>query len=158
MESVYVEAAALLQGIPGARHSADEAGRQREPAIARIGRAPHVSLQVEAPAGAASEGPQASRRRRLAGSPDRNAGGQDRSLGADRRRSVAGAGFFRECLAKDRKEGRDDRRWRECIYAEIRSRMRSQGGLSIQRMCELAGVSRASFYRHWEEREPAAAE
>ena len=25
-------------------------------------------------------------------------------------------------------------------------------------MCELAGVSRASFYRHWEEREPAAAE
>jgi transposase InsO family protein len=36
--------------------------------------------------------------------------------------------------------------------------MRSQGELSIQRMCELAGVSRASFYRHWEEREPAAAE
>jgi transposase InsO family protein len=36
--------------------------------------------------------------------------------------------------------------------------MRSQGGLSIQRMCELAGVSRASFYRHWEEREPTAAE
>jgi transposase InsO family protein len=25
-------------------------------------------------------------------------------------------------------------------------------------MCELAGVSRASFYRHWEEREPAATE
>ena len=25
-------------------------------------------------------------------------------------------------------------------------------------MCELAGVSRASFYRHWEEREPSAAE
>jgi putative transposase len=36
--------------------------------------------------------------------------------------------------------------------------MRSQGGLSIQRMGELAGVGRASFYRHWEEREPAAAE
>ncbi len=33
-----------------------------------------------------------------------------------------------------------------------------QGGLSIQRMCELAGVSRTSFYRHWQEREPAAAE
>lgn len=30
--------------------------------------------------------------------------------------------------------------------------------MSIQRMCELAGVSRASFYRHWEEREPAAVE
>lgn len=36
--------------------------------------------------------------------------------------------------------------------------MQSQGGLSIQRMCELAGVSRASFYRNWEEREPTAAE
>jgi len=36
--------------------------------------------------------------------------------------------------------------------------MQSQGGLSIQRMCELAGVSRASFYRHWEEQEPTVAE
>jgi AcrR family transcriptional regulator len=36
--------------------------------------------------------------------------------------------------------------------------MLAQGGLSIQRMCELAGVSRASFYRHGQEREPAAAE
>jgi putative transposase len=36
--------------------------------------------------------------------------------------------------------------------------MRAQGGLSIQRMCELAGINRASFYRHWEEKEPAAAE
>jgi putative transposase len=25
-------------------------------------------------------------------------------------------------------------------------------------MCELAGVSRAGFYRHWEEQEPAEAE
>jgi putative transposase len=36
--------------------------------------------------------------------------------------------------------------------------MRSQGGLSIQRLCELAGVSRASFYRHWERAEPTVAE
>jgi putative transposase len=36
--------------------------------------------------------------------------------------------------------------------------MRSQGQLSIQRMCELAGVSRAGFYRHWARQEPAAAE
>ncbi|HEY6252714.1 MAG TPA: IS3 family transposase [Candidatus Angelobacter sp.] len=36
--------------------------------------------------------------------------------------------------------------------------MRAQGGLSIQRMCELAGVSRASFYRHWEKEEPTVAE
>lgn len=36
--------------------------------------------------------------------------------------------------------------------------MRTQGGLSIQRMCELAGVSRASFYRYWEKEEPRVAE
>lgn len=36
--------------------------------------------------------------------------------------------------------------------------MQSQGGLSVLRMCELAPVSRASFYRHWEERAPAEAE
>jgi transposase InsO family protein len=36
--------------------------------------------------------------------------------------------------------------------------MQSQGGLSIVRMCELAGVSRASFYRHWEEKAPTEAE
>jgi len=36
--------------------------------------------------------------------------------------------------------------------------MRPQGKLSIQRMCELAAVSRASFYRYWTRREPAAAE
>jgi transposase InsO family protein len=36
--------------------------------------------------------------------------------------------------------------------------MQPQGPLSIQRMCELAGVSRASFYRHWARQEPAAAE
>jgi putative transposase len=36
--------------------------------------------------------------------------------------------------------------------------MRSQGQLSIQRMCEVAGVSRAGFYRHRARQEPAAAE
>ena len=36
--------------------------------------------------------------------------------------------------------------------------MQAQGGLSIQRMCELATVSRASFYRHWEEKNPTEAE
>ena len=38
--------------------------------------------------------------------------------------------------------------------------MESQGesGLSIVRMCELMGVSRASFYRHWESQAPTEAE
>jgi len=33
-----------------------------------------------------------------------------------------------------------------------------QGRLSVERMCHLAGVSRAGFYRHWQERAPAAEE
>jgi transposase InsO family protein len=33
----------------------------------------------------------------------------------------------------------------------------SQGGWSIVRMCELATVSRASFYRHWEKKAPTEA-
>jgi putative transposase len=48
--------------------------------------------------------------------------------------------------------------WRNSVYAEIRTRTQAQGELSIQRMCELASVSRASFYRHWEVTEPSAAE
>jgi putative transposase len=36
--------------------------------------------------------------------------------------------------------------------------MQSQGGLSIERMCALATVSRASFYRHWEQKAPTEAE
>jgi putative transposase len=36
--------------------------------------------------------------------------------------------------------------------------MQSQGGLSILRMCDLATVSRASFYRHWEKKAPTEAE
>jgi putative transposase len=36
--------------------------------------------------------------------------------------------------------------------------MQSQGGLSLVRMCELAMVSRASFYRHWEKQAPPEAE
>lgn len=33
-----------------------------------------------------------------------------------------------------------------------------QGELSIERMCQLAGVSRAGFYRHWQERSPASSD
>ena len=36
--------------------------------------------------------------------------------------------------------------------------MQSQGRLSLVRMCELATVSRASFYRHWEKQAPTEAE
>lgn len=36
--------------------------------------------------------------------------------------------------------------------------MRLQGGLSVERMCQLAQVSRAGFYRHWQEEEPSQEE
>jgi putative transposase len=72
---------------------------------------------------------------------------------------VAGVGFFRQCLAKNRGQTAAERRqWRHSIYAEIRSRVQSQGGLTIEQMCDLARVSRAGFYRHWLEKEPTAAE
>jgi len=32
--------------------------------------------------------------------------------------------------------------------------MQAQGGLTIERMCELGRVSRAGFYRHWQQQEP----
>jgi transposase InsO family protein len=36
--------------------------------------------------------------------------------------------------------------------------MQPQAHLTIESMCYLAGVSRAGYYRHWQEREPRAAE
>ena len=32
--------------------------------------------------------------------------------------------------------------------------MQAQGGLTIERMCHLGRVSRAGFYRHWQQQEP----
>ena len=46
------------------------------------------------------------------------------------------------------------RDWRSGIYDEIRGMMQLQGKLPVERMCQLAGVSRAGFYRHLVEVEP----
>jgi putative transposase len=40
----------------------------------------------------------------------------------------------------------------------IQSRAQEQGKLGVERMCQLAGVSRASYYRHWEVVAPDEAE
>lgn len=32
--------------------------------------------------------------------------------------------------------------------------MQAQGGLTIERLCELGRVSRAGFYRHWQQQQP----
>src|SRR5260370_10148814 len=72
-------------------------------------------------------------------------------------RKDIGAGFFQRCLAKSRGATPEERhQWREGIYDEIQEVMPLQGSLSIERMCQLAGVSRAGFYRSLQERAPVA--
>jgi hypothetical protein len=46
--------------------------------------------------------------------------------------------------------------WRDGIYDQIGELMSMQGKLSIERMCRLACVSRAGFYRSLQERDPVA--
>ena len=71
----------------------------------------------------------------------------------------AGAGFFQRCLAKSRGSTPEQRYdWREGIYDEIQELMPLQGSLSIERMCQMAGVSRAGFYRSLHERAPVEEE
>jgi transposase InsO family protein len=44
--------------------------------------------------------------------------------------------------------------WRDGVYDQIREVVPMQGGLRIERMCQLARVSRAGFYRFLQERLP----
>src|SRR6185312_16576288 len=46
------------------------------------------------------------------------------------------------------------RLWREGIYDQIREVMSLQGSLSVERMCQLAQVNRAGFYRSLQARAP----
>jgi hypothetical protein len=43
------------------------------------------------------------------------------------------------------------RAWRDGVYGVIQAMTTPlpQGALTIERMCALAGVSRAGYYRHW---------
>src|SRR5262249_54850612 len=52
----------------------------------------------------------------------------------------------------------EQRLWRNGIYEIIRSWKPEQGSLGVERMCQLAGVSRASYYRYLEIEAPAEAE
>jgi hypothetical protein len=66
-----------------------------------------------------------------------------------------GSGFFQRCLAKSRGSTPEKQRlWRDGIYDEIREVMPMQGSLSVERMCQMARVSRAGFYRSLQERVP----
>ncbi len=71
----------------------------------------------------------------------------------------AGSGFFQKCLAESRGSSPEQQqRWRDGIYDRIGELMSLQGKLNIERMCWLAGVSRAGFYRSLEERQPVVAD
>src|SRR6185369_6761332 len=76
--------------------------------------------------------------------------GADRGAGAQGRPAGAGAGFFRASLAASRGGGPAERRaWRRSVFAVIEATTRPQGALPIAAACGLAGVSRATYYRHW---------
>src|SRR5437879_1501364 len=88
------------------------------------------------------------------GSPQRNP-----SLEAAIGREDPGSGFFQRCLAKSRGSTPEDRRnWRDGIFEQIREVILLQGGLSIERMCQLAPVSRRGFYRSLKEKQPVEEE
>src|SRR6185312_5968263 len=66
-----------------------------------------------------------------------------------------GGRFFQRCLAKNRGSTPEERKhWRDGIYDQIREVMSMQGRMSVERMCGLASVSRAGFYRSLQERQP----
>ncbi len=69
---------------------------------------------------------------------------------AQGRAAGTGTGFFRRSFAAH-KSGR------KAICTLIAERA-GQGGLRVERMCELSGVSRAGFYRHWESSAPRQAD
>jgi hypothetical protein len=80
--------------------------------------------------------------------PQRGSGFEAGAGGED-----VGGGFFQRCLAKSRGSTPEKQRlWRDGIYDEIREVMPMQGSLSVERMCQLARVSRAGFYRSLQER------
>src|SRR5207249_6223185 len=77
--------------------------------------------------------------------PDRRAGAQGRPAGAGDR-------FFEGVLAAHRgaadAAGTD---WKSAVYRKVQGEMKVGRGLTMARMVELGGVSRASFYRYDED-------
>src|SRR5271156_1396805 len=104
---------------------------------------------LRAAAGAGREGRYAQGAGAGAGEPSVEGGAGDQG---------ARSGFFQRCVAQNRGSTPARQRvWRDCVYEEIRV-MRPQTHLSVESMCRLAQVSRAGFYRHWQERAPCSEE
>src|SRR5689334_11513909 len=120
---------------PRACHGTHEAGRERERTGARARGGSDYVVRMEAQVGRTAEAPPERAGARYARRAHRRAGRPSRTAGGSGRAAMDGAGFFRQCLAQGPGEGAAERqRWRAGLYAEIRERMRAQGGLSIRRM------------------------
>src|SRR5262249_60683492 len=84
-------------------------------------------------------------------------GRADPGVGAQDRPAAIGTRFFSASLAASRGSTPAERRaWRADVYAIIAAMTspRPQGELTVERMCALAGVNRASYYRHWQASAP----
>src|SRR6185312_12264496 len=114
-----------------------------------------VALQLAGPHGTSGY-----RRKAAASAIARGvAGARERQVEAGSGGEDAGTGFFQRGLAANRSSTPAHQGvWREGIYAHIRGVMSQQGSLSVERMCFLAGVSRAGFYRSMRAREPVEEE
>ena len=81
---------------------------------------------------------------------DRRARAQDRGAAGRPR-------FFSASLAACEGKTAGGRRvWRAAVYEVIRAMTVSQGSQTIDRLCRLAGVSRAGYYRFWQQSAPRA--
>jgi len=70
-------------------------------------------------------------------------------------RPGTGNRFFQGCLAQNRGRTPEEiQLWRSGVYAEIRQQANAQGRLTVEKMCCLASVSRASYYRQLAEKDP----
>lgn len=75
---------------------------------------------------------------------------------ADLKRLVGQKIFSASLAARRGRTPAERRAWREGVYTVIKAMMASglQGGIGIERMCRLANVSRAGYYRHWQASSP----
>ena len=63
--------------------------------------------------------------------------------------------FSRSLAAGQGATPEEGRAWRDGIYAVIHAQMQQQGARDgIERRCQLAQVSRAGYYRHWQASKP----
>ncbi len=97
--------------------------------------------------------------KRPAAAAGSQAGTGEPTAEADAGGEGAGGGFFARCLAQSRGTTPEQRQqWRSGIYDQVREVMPVQGSLSVERMWRLTQVSRAGYYRSFQEHCPVEEE